>query len=79
MPVLDHAIHPSTQIGEGYRYGCWNLPRTRYGYHHRGRFVRDVMSKECRYDMSLTDPFCKGCRWAGSGEKYAQMMKEQAQ
>ena len=24
MPVQDHKIHPSTQIGEDYRYGCWN-------------------------------------------------------
>lgn len=23
MPVLDHAIHPSTQHGPDARYGCW--------------------------------------------------------
>lgn len=26
MPVEDHAIHPSTQKGEDFRYGCWNRP-----------------------------------------------------
>ena len=27
MPVVEHAIHPSTQIGKEWRYGCWNLSR----------------------------------------------------
>lgn len=26
MPVEDHAIHPSTQKGEDFRWGCWNRP-----------------------------------------------------
>lgn len=26
MPVLDHPIHPSTQHGADFRYGCWNRP-----------------------------------------------------
>ena len=79
MPVLDHDIHPSTQIGDAYRWGCWNLDRNRYGYYHAasGRFVKDTFSRECRNDISLTDPFCRGCRWAGTGEAYAKKIQEQ--
>ena len=24
MPVEDHPVHPSTQKGADFRYGCWN-------------------------------------------------------
>ena len=77
MPDLDHEVHPSVRIGKEWRYGCWNLPRNRYGYWAAGRFIKDVMSKECRHDSSLSDPWCKGCKWAGTGEKYDQMIREQ--
>lgn len=26
MPVIDHPVHPSTQISQDHRYGCWNRP-----------------------------------------------------
>jgi hypothetical protein len=36
----------------------------------RMKWVDDVMSVECRYDMSLSDPRCGTCRKRGDGEKY---------
>lgn len=37
--------------------------------------VRNVMSTECRYDMSLEDAKCDGCEWRGSGEAYDAMVR----
>ena len=90
MPVLEHETHEKVKQKEGFRYGCWNLPRptdgtsylapdrlpTGYGNWELGnRRVVNVMSRECRYDMSLTDPACEGCDWQGSGEKYAEEIR----
>lgn len=86
MPVEDHPVHASTIIGEQYRYGCHNRarPAPGAGYYAPARiplgdagrfavgcrFIENVMSRECRYDMSLTDAACAGCRHRGSGEAY---------
>lgn len=32
MPVDDHPIHPSTQKGKDFRYGCWNRKPFADGY-----------------------------------------------
>jgi hypothetical protein len=37
--------------------------------------VRNVMSTECRYDMSLKDAKCDGCEWRGSGERYDEEIR----
>ena len=42
-------------------------------------WIPHVMSRECRFDHSLTDPACEGCKHRGSGERYAQMVKEKAE
>jgi hypothetical protein len=39
------------------------------------KYVEHVMSKECRYDMSLTDQRCATCLKKGSGEKYSDMIR----
>ncbi len=74
-PVEDHPVHESTRIGADYRYGCNNVKRTATGYYaqdrqyhpngtftHIMRHIENVMSKECRYDYSSTDPACAGCK-----------------
>jgi len=64
MPVIEHAVHPRTQIKENHRYGCWNRPdrfKKSYWAPHRRIFpdgsfelvsvrVPFVMSHDCRYD-----------------------------
>jgi len=81
-PVLDRPTHEKT-IGGG-RYGCHNRPEfaaeyyAKSGYDWSGNRVQvwtlvpHRMSTECRYDQSLTDPMCSGCKHAGSGEQYAE-------
>lgn len=64
MPVIDHPIHPSTQFGADFRYGCWNRP-DKFAPHYwapQRRFFPDGsfdvvsvrvpfrMSHECRSD-----------------------------
>ena len=85
MPVTDHPIHQSTRISESFRYGCHNRVGAKVGYlapdgYAMGSsgatrevqlsYVEHTMSVECRYDMSLTDPGCDGCRNRGNGEAY---------
>lgn len=80
MPVIDHPTHEKTIGGE--RYGCHNrkplekayLGKDGYSFHGRlrVRIVIHNMSTECRYDQSLTDAKCAGCKHAGSGEAYAE-------
>lgn len=64
MPVLDHDIHPSTQVGKEHRYGCWNradwfkpaytAPDRRYLADGRFEvvsiYVPFSMSHDCRFD-----------------------------
>lgn len=82
-PVEDHPIHPSTQKGDDFRYGCWNRKPFKKAYFAPNRYMpvlRDpkeffkqtfvlhakhiphVMSTDCRYDMSDTDPNCRECK-----------------
>ena len=76
MPVIDHPIHPSTQKGKDFRYGCWNGDREFLGYVAPDRelnlltgkyelnavWIKHELSKECRYDLSNKDNNCKGCK-----------------
>lgn len=76
MPVDDHPIHPSTQKGDDFRYGCWNGDREFLGYTAPNRqldlvtgefvlyalWIDHKMSRDCRFDMSDTDPNCRGCK-----------------
>lgn len=64
MPVLDHPVHPSTQIGEDHRYACFNRPDRFKGHYWapQRRFYPDgsfemtsvripiLTSQDCRYD-----------------------------
>ena len=74
MPVPDHPIHPSTQHGAEFRYGCHSrtkrpagyyvlvrVYRKKGGYDLRNRFVKDTSSRDCRYVFHDTDPACAGC------------------
>lgn len=88
VPVDDHPIHPSTQKGADFRYGCWNREPFADAYMAPQRFAKPnksdwsfrnftcsnedfeigtvfvfhKMSTDCKYDMSDTDPNCKGCK-----------------
>lgn len=93
MAVIDHAVHDKVKIAEDKPYGCHNGDRDCKGYYAPQRFsgsdgykpmfryeavrVPHRMSKECRYDMSLTDPRCNGCKHRGSGEQYNEMVRSQ--
>ena len=77
MPVEEHSIHPSTQHGDDFRYGCHNKERP-----VKGSLVISgpgswpyVFSTTCRFDMSFTDPWCEACWWQGMGEKYAEEIR----
>lgn len=86
MPVEDHAVHEKVKQKEGFRYGCWNLPRPMEGQRVVGmrqslcdktwcEIWTYVFSTNCRFDMSLKDPACEGCEHRGSGEKYAEEIR----
>lgn len=93
MPVEDHAVHAKTSIAENKPYGCFNREMSA-GYHAINRFagttghqpiwwlervrIPHVMSRECRYDMSMTDKRCDGCKHRGSGEAYSKKVKDAA-
>lgn len=75
MPVVDHPVHQSVQRDANYRYGCFNRKP------FKETVVKEIgwydavfwpfrMSRECRYDRSLSDSGCAGCKHAGSGERY---------
>lgn len=84
MPVVEHEVHQhGVRSADVHRYGCHNRPdhfqplvlmeqriaadgwvyAVERRYPHR-------MSHDCRYDRSLSDRFCAGCRHAGNGERY---------
>lgn len=86
MPVLDHPVHPLT-IG-GQHYGCHNRGEFAAGYwapdreyredgtwQDAQRFIPHTMSKGCRYDKSLTDSKCAGCKRRGQGEEYVEEIR----
>jgi len=86
MPVEDHAVHKKTKFDDTHRYGCHNKDRDFTGYQAPNRAagsngyspvwfnervrIPHVMSRECRFDRSLQDPWCEGCKHRGSGEAY---------
>ncbi len=94
MPVEDHAVHKKTKFDDTHRYGCHNrkdfvesyyAPNRRAGangyeptfYMERVR-IPFTMSRECRFDRSLQDPWCEGCKHRGSGEAYDAKVRELA-
>ena len=94
MPVENHAVHEMTRKTDAHRYGCHNrkdfadvyrAPRrfqTSDGYQavfkYEAEPVDFVMSRECRYDRSLQDPWCGDCKHRGSGEAYDAKARELA-
>ena len=73
MPVEDHEIHPATQHGSDFRYGCqtrirkdgyWVLTR-KYSsagwYDLCEEFVDDDSSPGCRFMDYEGDAGCAGC------------------
>ena len=85
MPVLDHAVHPSTVGGD--RYGC-NGPSKREKYYWARTVdynvvppldkwvqVEDKSTISCQFDMSLVDSKCAGCPQYGVGQAYNVMVR----
>jgi hypothetical protein len=86
MPVEAHEVHEKVRIDAAKPYGCHNRDGFKEAYHAPNRFagttghqpiwwlervrIPFTMSRECRYDMSLTDPRCNECKHRGSGEAY---------
>ena len=79
MPVIEHPVHEHGVRDAEHRYGCHNRPPFRETVKVDdggmvGGFVTAAwphrMSRECRYDRSLSDSACAGCCHAGSGERY---------
>ena len=83
MPVLDHEVHESVKIDSNARYGCFNRkPYTDSYLAHPWaatghKDTKHRMSRECRFDMSLKDLMCEGCKHRGSGELYNEMIRSQ--
>lgn len=90
MAVLTHEVHEKVKIALNKPYGCNGFEKRVEGYWVQERsyqsngtwvlldkFIPYRMSKECRYDMSLTDPRCENCKNRGSGEKYNEMVRNQ--
>ena len=81
MPVTDHPVHEhGVRETSTHRYGCHNR-RDRFKSYHiaqdgwwndgheliaKVKAVEFRMSNECRYDKSLKDSRCQGCRHQGS-------------
>ena len=51
MPVPDHEIHPSTQKGPDFRYGCWNRPDSfsKYYWAPERRTFPDEIARNCYF------------------------------
>lgn len=88
MPVLDHAVHPSTKHGADFKYGCntHKAVQTEYctivrEYKDSGEYglrlirVPNTMSKACRYMDYKTDLGCRGCP-RPKDHTYINQMKE---
>lgn len=74
MPVAEVEVVPGSSVGHEHRYGCFNRPPYRETVEHSqgGSSWPFRMSRECRYDRSLSDRFCAGCKHAGSGEAWIE-------
>lgn len=90
MAVLDHPVHDKVRELAGTKYGCFNRKPYAEGYRAPDRiyrpdgtfyvtqsFIPMAMSRECRYDMSLTDVKCEECKHRGSGEAYNEKVRKQ--
>lgn len=90
MAVLDHAVHDRTRQAEGALYGCHSRPGYSPGYWAPDRrylpdgsfvveqaWIPNVMSTDCRFDMSLSDQKCSACPWRGKGEAYDAMVRSE--
>ena len=88
MAVLTHEVHEKVKIEANKPYGCNGFDERSPGYWVQERsycangtyvlinkFLPYRMSRECRYDMSLTDPRCENCKNRGSGEAYNEMVR----
>lgn len=91
MSVADTDSHPLTIRAASTPYGCSNGDRSADGYWAPARiynpdgsfvmgskFVKHAMSRECRYDRSLTDPRCADCKERGSGEAHIANLEAKA-
>ena len=71
MPVVEVKVRPSSSVGPEHRYGCFNRPAFKQTVESsHGETWPYRMSNECRYDRSLSDRFCAGCKPAGTGQQY---------
>ena len=78
MPVIEHPVHQHGVRDAEHRYGCHNRAPMREWCEASSSNPFKVnaahwpfrMSRECRYDSSLSDSACAGCMHAGSGERY---------
>lgn len=83
MPVIDHPVNAHGVRDAEHRYGCHNRAPfrdtvTTEGW--RGPVSWPFrMSRECRYDRSLSDSACAGCMHAGSGERYVAEQTQKIQ
>ena len=87
MAGIDHAVHPSTISSE--RYDMCRESVRKDGYwardmSHRMQPPKDVWtwvadrgSKECRYDLSESDPKCEGCKQRGVGRAYDEFVRRE--
>jgi hypothetical protein len=91
MPGLDHPVHEKTRVGDDFRYGCHNRGKYAAGYfapdgytpayagatqmHVQMRFVPHVLSTDCRFDLSQTDPACRDCKHRGKGAEYNELLR----
>ena len=70
MPVEDHEIHPSTQKGEDFRYGCFNRDAYADAYYAPQRFAgSDGYKPVFRYE-AVRIPFrmSRDCVTARTGQ-----------
>ena len=73
MPVVEVKVRPSSSVGPEHRYHCHNRPAFKQTVESsHGETWPYRMSNECRYDRSLSDRFCQGCKHAGSGEAWIE-------
>ena len=91
-PVEEHEVHEKVKHEADYKYGCHNrMPfadvyiapdrvyrADKLTWDDVRRPIQFTMSRECRYDMSLTDPRCTDCKHRGTGEAYAARVRADA-
>lgn len=87
-PVEEHEVHEKVKHDADYKYGCHNRKPYVNDYYAPDRIYRPdgtyyvvqtriqhSMSRECRYDMSLSDSHCQDCKHRGSGEAYNEKVR----